>query len=128
MKSDITDRRELFVDHFLVDRLDGAGLHMHVPVPVDTALTNGASLTVGEDLVIGYSRDGRNEAVLRMDDGTTLDVGRDLIAGVGTYDHFGNTVAPTTLRGDAVTIGRNLVIAVDADGMFRGRDFTRPRN
>ncbi len=82
-------------------------------------LTNGASLTVGEDLVIGYSRDGRNEAVLRMDDGTTLNVGRDLIAGVGTYDFHGNPVAPTVLPGDAVTIGRNLVIAVDYDTMFQ---------
>ncbi len=42
MKSDIidiADRRELFVDHYLVDRLDGARLHLHEPVPADTAIT-----------------------------------------------------------------------------------------
>jgi hypothetical protein len=35
---DIGSRRELFVDDFLVDRLQGAGLKMHKPVPQDVAL------------------------------------------------------------------------------------------
>lgn len=35
---DLGTRRELFVDHHLVDKLDGASLRMHEPVPRDTAL------------------------------------------------------------------------------------------
>lgn len=34
----IGDRRELFVDHFLIDRMDGAALRLHEPLPADMAL------------------------------------------------------------------------------------------
>ena len=32
------DRRELFVDHYLIDRLDGASLKLHEPQPAGTAI------------------------------------------------------------------------------------------
>lgn len=35
---DIADRRELFVDHFLIDRMDGVALKLHEPMPADVAL------------------------------------------------------------------------------------------
>ncbi len=35
---DIGSRRELFVDHYLIDRLDGASLRLHEPQPAETVL------------------------------------------------------------------------------------------
>jgi len=35
---DVGSRRELFVDHFLIDRLDGASLRLHEPQPAETVL------------------------------------------------------------------------------------------
>ena len=36
---DISNRRELFVDHFLIDRLDGARLALHRPKDEGSVLT-----------------------------------------------------------------------------------------
>ena len=35
---DLATRRELFVDHHLIDSMDGAGLMLHHPVPADVAI------------------------------------------------------------------------------------------
>ena len=48
---DIGSRLELFVDDFLIDRMDGAALTLHKPVPQDVALVNDRSWE-GSD--IGY--------------------------------------------------------------------------
>ena len=36
---DIGSRRELFVDHFLIDQLEGSGLQLHSPQPAERVLT-----------------------------------------------------------------------------------------
>ncbi|MEX2187235.1 MAG: hypothetical protein WD875_10590, partial [Pirellulales bacterium] len=59
----IGDRRELFVDRFLVDRLDGAELRLHAPQPAEVAVKFDRPW---EGAFVGYITVMQDEDRLRM--------------------------------------------------------------
>ena len=60
---DIGSRRELFVDHFLIDTLDGARRILHSPTPQEVSLVRNRPW---EGNVSGYTTVFRDGAVFRM--------------------------------------------------------------
>ena len=59
----IGNRRELFVDHYLIDRLDGASLRLHEPRPAGTAIKFDRPW---EGLACGYITVLKDDGVYRM--------------------------------------------------------------
>ena len=57
------NRRELFVDHYLIDRLDGASLRLHEPRPAGTAIKFDRPW---EGLACGYITVLKDDGVYRM--------------------------------------------------------------